>query len=56
MFRIGDIVRLNSGGPRMIVVDIDGGSIVAAWYGLDFVKEAAFLPACIHHVDTLGGP
>jgi uncharacterized protein YodC (DUF2158 family) len=29
--RIGDFVRLNSGSPRMILVDCDRHDVVAAW-------------------------
>lgn len=28
---LGDVVRLRSGGPNMLVVDIQGDDIMAAW-------------------------
>ena len=30
-FELGDVVRLRSGGPNMLVVDADGENVSAAW-------------------------
>ena len=44
---IGSIVRLNSGGPRMMLVDLDGkGQITAAWGN----AEASFPLAAVHRI------
>lgn len=29
--RIGDVVTLNSGGPRMLVVDLNGDRVTVSW-------------------------
>ncbi len=34
-FKIGDIVRLRSGGPVMTVSGIDGTSVECTWFGAD---------------------
>jgi uncharacterized protein YodC (DUF2158 family) len=46
--RIGDRVRLNSGGPVMTVVDL-GENVVAAWRDGQAVTEASFAPACLSY-------
>jgi uncharacterized protein YodC (DUF2158 family) len=44
---IGDIVVLNSGSPKMMIVDINPhGTVIAAWRG----GEASFSSACLHRV------
>lgn len=36
VLRLGDVVRLNSGGPPCLVVDLDGrGNVVVAWRAPD---------------------
>jgi uncharacterized protein YodC (DUF2158 family) len=49
-FGIGDVVRLNSGGPLMMIVDIDPfGEIVVSWRDQEAdVKEASLPAACVH--------
>jgi uncharacterized protein YodC (DUF2158 family) len=32
-FRLGDVVCLNSGGPRYIIVDLDESSVTVSWRG-----------------------
>lgn len=46
---VGAAVELNSGGPRMVVVDTDGGDIVTcAWeFTPDCIREAAFDWRCL---------
>src|ERR1700676_710694 len=39
--RIGEYCRLNSGGPRLLVVDVDGFVIVVGWDGDRSVKKRA---------------
>lgn len=47
--RIGDIVRLNSGGPTSLVVDVDGGVLTVAWRDSDgCAKELAGPDVCFH--------
>jgi uncharacterized protein YodC (DUF2158 family) len=43
--RIGQRVRLNSGGPEMLVVDIGygGGMVTAAWHDGELTVPAACL-------------
>lgn len=46
---VGSVVRLNSGGPRMLVVDIDGDSLTTAWRGSDGgITEATLPRLCVH--------
>lgn len=36
-FRAGDLVKLRSGGPRMVVSRVDpSGLVAAAWFSWDF--------------------
>jgi len=44
--RIGDRVRLNSGGPISLVVDLDAETVTVAWNG----AEAIFPRPCVHRV------
>tara|TARA_R100001143_G_scaffold47167_1_gene42343 strand:- start:1683 stop:1946 length:264 start_codon:yes stop_codon:yes gene_type:complete len=53
--KIGDYVRLNSGGPQMMVVDDLGSRLVAAWRGPNDTTQEITLPkACCHFVSPLG--
>jgi uncharacterized protein YodC (DUF2158 family) len=48
--RIGDVVRLNSGGPACLVVDV-GERIVLSWHDAEGATQEAVLPAaCVHRV------
>jgi hypothetical protein len=40
---IGDRVRLNSGGPRGLVVDLDGPEVTVAWGRTESVLPAVCL-------------
>ncbi|HSC17363.1 MAG TPA: hypothetical protein VLC74_00465 [Rhizomicrobium sp.] len=53
--RLGDITQLNSGGPRMMVVDIENDGIVAAWRDNDGAAlEGEFPASCVQRVSPLG--
>jgi uncharacterized protein YodC (DUF2158 family) len=48
---LGNFVRLNSGGPTLIVVDVVGDSVTVAWQnGSGSISETSFLRACLHRV------
>jgi uncharacterized protein YodC (DUF2158 family) len=54
LLRIGSIIQLNSGGPKMMVVDYDGINVLAAWRDSEgAVQEGSFPPACVHRVSPL---
>lgn len=42
MFKIGDVVVLRSGGPRMTVEKIDGTTAHCKWFEKDKQKQGAF--------------
>ncbi len=44
-FAVGDVVRLNSGGPRMTVIDTGGsvGDLTCSWF-VGLVGDQAKLP------------
>ena len=44
---LGDKVRLNSGGPDMLVVDIDWGKCVCAYQIEGQIKEVSYRAACL---------
>lgn len=46
MLRIGDIVRLNSGGPVLLIVDVGDGEVTAASGDVEVVAAVA----CFHRV------
>ena len=48
--RIGNWVQLNSGGPRSLVVDIEGDKITIAWDADNRPCEHTFARARIHRV------
>ncbi len=55
MFKPGDLVVLNSGGPTMTVTGTseDESIVYCAWMPSDDVYESEFLPATIKHTETL---
>lgn len=55
MFKPGDRVVLNSGGPTMTVVSTheDGSLVYCTWMSDCDVYEDDFIPAIIKHADTL---
>jgi uncharacterized protein YodC (DUF2158 family) len=53
---LGNFVRLNSGGPTLMVVDVAGDSITVAWQDrAGAVSEASFLRDCLHRVSPASG-
>ena len=49
--KLGNFVILNSGGPIMIVVDLDGPAVVASWCDrAGQIYEHRFPAACVHRV------
>ena len=44
---IGDKVALNSGGPEMLVVDIEWGKIVCSYKANGKLYEESFRSACL---------
>jgi len=48
--RMGDWVRLNSGGPRSLVVDATTDKITIAWKSGDKIAECVLPRDCIHRV------
>lgn len=45
---IGSVVRLNSGGPRMLVVDIEGDDVTVAWRATGKTHESVLPLPCVH--------
>lgn len=52
---LGDIVSVNSGGPKMMVVDLNGDGIaVVSWRDGEGVPQELSIPlACLHRVSPL---
>lgn len=49
--RIGDIVRMNSGGPIMLVVDLNGPRVTTAWRARSGTVYEQKIPSiCVHRV------
>lgn len=47
----GNFVRLNGGGPNLMVVDVDGATTTVAWRDADGrTREAEFPRACVHRI------
>jgi hypothetical protein len=51
--RIGDVVRLNSGGPACLVVDLAGFEIVVSWRDVGATREQIFLRSCVHRTGVI---
>lgn len=49
LYTIGERVRLRSGGPEMLIVDMDPArsSVIAAWKSGDAVSERSFEVAAL---------
>ena len=48
---LGNFVRLNSGGPIMMVVDPDGQTLIAAWRdNIGKTHEHSFPVPCVHRI------
>jgi len=52
---IGSLVQLNSGGPRLLVVDLDTeGRLTAAWRDASGGEQEISLPAvCFHRISPV---
>ncbi len=48
--KVGDVVRLNSGGPSMTVVGIVTESVTCVWQGNGEAVEATFPEVCLTEV------
>jgi uncharacterized protein YodC (DUF2158 family) len=52
--KIGDVISLNSGGPRMMVVDIHNQIITSAWRdSRGEARELSLTRACFHRISPL---
>lgn len=40
--KVGDVVKLKSGGPAMTITFIDGENLVCEWFERDTNKRASF--------------
>jgi uncharacterized protein YodC (DUF2158 family) len=49
-FKIGDIVMLISGGPKMIVKDANEDAVTCEWFDGSKHKEIKFFIKCLEHV------
>lgn len=48
MIKIGDMVRLNSGGPQMTVTEMDGDELTCKWFDSEQAShEDEFPLACV---------
>lgn len=45
---VGTVVRLNSGGPRMLVVDVNGDDVTVSWRTSEGVQETTLSRVCVH--------
>jgi hypothetical protein len=48
---LGNWVRLNSGGPRALVVDEGINAVTVAWRSDDGAHEADFPRPCLHRIE-----
>jgi uncharacterized protein YodC (DUF2158 family) len=47
--RLGNVVRLNSGGPPMLVVDVECNAVIVAWRdGAGATFERRYPTDCVH--------
>lgn len=50
-FKTGDVVMLNSGGPKMTIAILDGELIQVCWFVRDKLCQAAFTHAELRLVE-----
>jgi uncharacterized protein YodC (DUF2158 family) len=47
--RVGDVVTLNSGGPKMTVLEVQDEEVHVAWVNDDAELELSWFPrVCVH--------
>ena len=53
--RMGDVIQLNSGSPKMLVVDLDGdGNCTGSWFDEADIAQELILPVgCFHRISPL---
>jgi uncharacterized protein YodC (DUF2158 family) len=49
IFEVGDVVRLKSGGPSMMIRSIDGNEIFCEWFDKAVPRSHSFLKAQLAH-------
>ncbi|WP_417515808.1 hypothetical protein [Minwuia sp.] len=47
---LGAVVKLNSGGPNMMVVDLEGDDVTVAWRDWGAARETTLPSVCVHRV------
>jgi uncharacterized protein YodC (DUF2158 family) len=54
MFKVGDVVKLNSGGPTMTVSQVEsgGGHVRCIWFSGDDLKVESFDPVTLKSADA----
>lgn len=54
-FKVGDVVILNSGGPKMTVVEVHSSRVKVVWVDDDDNLEAAWFPnVCVFRFHAAG--
>lgn len=48
-FKVGDTVKLKSGGPAMTINKIDGNEISCQWFDNKEIKGATFIKEVLEH-------
>jgi uncharacterized protein YodC (DUF2158 family) len=49
---VGDRVRLNSGGPEMLVVDLTKAAVVVAWRDSNgYLHDRTYPNQCVYRID-----
>jgi len=51
-FKAGETVKLNSGGPLMTILSIDGNDVKCAWSVKSDIKEKRFPAIALTKADT----
>jgi uncharacterized protein YodC (DUF2158 family) len=54
-FEVGDVVMLNSGGPRMAITSVNADAICVAWSSKDgFTQVGSFPVQCVRSAEGIG--
>lgn len=51
MLKVGDVVQLKSGGPKMTVSEIDEDNVFCQWFHNNRVQSACFAPEQLKKVE-----